>query len=234
MSRRDAADAERGDADGGRDGVDHRADHRRGRADREEDHDRHQVGEGRDDLHRVERGRDRRGARAGCGRPRSPIGMPIDERERDRGEHQRERLDARLPQPHQRERGERGEHDERRPPAAEAEHDQRAATMTPSHVIHSSASVNALTSHSAIARKASRIEKMMFGSVAERWSISQPWKSSSSSGSADQTSAARPRDLAARDHEGQQHEREHAQHLHGAAAPPPGGRRDRRRGDAAR
>ena len=62
-------------------------------------------------------------------------------------------------------------------------------TVTPSQVIHSSASVKALTVHSAIARNASRIEKMKFGSVAERWSISQPWKSSSSSGSADHTSA---------------------------------------------
>src|SRR5688572_16704116 len=60
--------------------------------------------------------------------------------------------------------------------------------VKPSHVIHSSASVNAFTVHSATARKASRIEKMKFGSVAERCSISQPWKSSSSPGSAPQTS----------------------------------------------
>ena len=43
---------------------------------------------------------------------------------------------------------------------------------------------------------------MMFGSVAERWSISQPWKSSSSSGSADQTSELGHGKLAARDREG--------------------------------
>ena len=63
-----------------------------------------------------------------------------------------------------------------------------AAAVTPSQVIHSSASVNARTSHSATARNASRMEKMKFGSVAERCSISQPWKSSSSFGSADHTS----------------------------------------------
>ncbi len=64
VSRGDAADAERGDAHGGRDRVDHRADHRRRRADREQDHDRHQVGERGHDLHRVERRRDARGGSA--------------------------------------------------------------------------------------------------------------------------------------------------------------------------
>ena len=59
-----AADAERRDPDGRRDGVDHRADDRRGRADREQDHDRHQVGERGHDLHRVEHRRDARGGRA--------------------------------------------------------------------------------------------------------------------------------------------------------------------------
>src|SRR5918994_1003090 len=62
------------------------------------------------------------------------------------------------------------------------------AAVTPIHVIHRSASVNALTSHSANARKPSKIAKMMFGSAAERWSISQPWKSSRWLGSAAHTS----------------------------------------------
>ena len=57
--RRDAADPERGDPDRRRDRVDHRRDHRGARADREEDHDRHQVRERGDDLHRVEDRRDR-------------------------------------------------------------------------------------------------------------------------------------------------------------------------------
>ncbi len=57
--RRDAADPERGDPDGGRNRVDDRRDDGGGVADREEEHDRHQVREGRNDLHRVEHGVDR-------------------------------------------------------------------------------------------------------------------------------------------------------------------------------
>ena len=71
------ADAERGDAHGRRDRVDHRADHGGRGADREQDHHRHQVGEGGHDLHRVERRRDRCGGSARCVRRSTPTGMPI-------------------------------------------------------------------------------------------------------------------------------------------------------------
>ena len=65
--RGDAADPERGDADRRRDGVDHRRHDRGARADREQDHDRHQVRERGDDLHRVQHRRDR--AVEACGAP---------------------------------------------------------------------------------------------------------------------------------------------------------------------
>ena len=122
--RRHAADPERRDADRRRDRVDHRRDHRRAGADREEDHDRHQVRESGDDLHRVENGRDR--ALEAVGRPaRTPSGIPTSEREADRGEHQRERLHALEPEPTERERREGRERPERGPHAAEPERDER-------------------------------------------------------------------------------------------------------------
>ena len=72
--RRHAADSERGDAHGWRDRVDHRRDDRCRRADREQDHHGHQVGERRHDLHRVEEGRDRR---------IEPIGAACNDPDRD-------------------------------------------------------------------------------------------------------------------------------------------------------
>ena len=77
-----AADPERGDPDRGRDRVDHRRDHGRARPDREEDHDRHQVGERRDDLHRVEHGRDR--ALEAVGEPGADAERHPDQRARGR------------------------------------------------------------------------------------------------------------------------------------------------------
>ena len=120
-----AADAERRDPDRGRDRVDHRRDDRGARPDREQDHDRHQVREGGDDLHRVEHRRDRacgtvatgrRARRAACRRAsESPTAANISANVST----------ASLPEPEHREADERGEHPERRPAAAEAEHDQR-------------------------------------------------------------------------------------------------------------
>ena len=134
--RRHAADAERGDADRRRDRVDHRRHDRRARADREEDHDRHQVGERRDDLHRVEHRRDRRAGSGRSGRRATPSGMPIASESADRREHQRERLHARLPEA---ERGERDERERATPSAAraaaEAQHDRACrAPSCPTHV----------------------------------------------------------------------------------------------------
>ena len=62
------------------------------------------------------------------------------------------------------------------------------ATSVPIQVSHSSALVSAVTSQSASARKPSKIAKMMFGSAAVRSSSSQPWRSSSFSGSCVQVS----------------------------------------------
>ena len=55
-----------------------------------------------------------------------PSGIPIEERQADRREHQGERLHARLPQPDERERRESGERDHGGAHAAEAEHRDRA------------------------------------------------------------------------------------------------------------
>ena len=122
---RDPPDAERGDAHRGRDRVDHRADHRGGRADGEQDHHRHQVGERRDDLHGVERGRD--GAQdAFPAAGQDPDRHADQEGEDDRRQHQGERLHALLPEPHEGERDERREHGERRSRAAEAQHHDHA------------------------------------------------------------------------------------------------------------
>jgi hypothetical protein len=121
---RDAADAERRDPHRGRDGVDHRADHRRRRADREQDHDRHQVRKGRHDLH---------GVQHRCDGAVEPVVAacedterhPDGERQGDCRQHQGERLNALLPEAHQSERQERGQHDQRRAPASEAQHHER-------------------------------------------------------------------------------------------------------------
>ena len=123
--RRNAADPERGDADRGRHGVDERRHDRRAGADREEQHDRHQVREGGHDLHRVEHRRDQPPEAVGAA-GEDPEREPDQKRERDGRERERERAHARLPQTHQPERGERGERAEGRAAAAEAEDDEHA------------------------------------------------------------------------------------------------------------
>ncbi len=161
-----------------------------------------------------------------------PIGMPISERERDRGQHQRERLDARLPQPHQGERGERGEHDEPGPQAAEAGHDQRAGHGD-AEPRHPQQRVRERVDHPLRERAEPVEDREDDVGVGRRALVDQPaLEVVELPGERGPDQPARPRDLPARDDEGQQHEREHAQDLHGAAAPPPGGRRDRRSGDA--
>ena len=123
--RRHAADSESRDPDRGRDRVDEcRRDGRAG-ADREEDHDRHQVGEGRDDLHRVEHRGDRTLEAVGAAGDDAERDSDR-EREADRREGQCERPHARLPEAHRREAEERREHAEGRAPSAEAQHDERA------------------------------------------------------------------------------------------------------------
>ena len=121
--RRHLADSERGDPDRRRDRVDHRRHDRRSRADREEDHNREQVGECRDDLHRVEERRDRAPEAVGAAGDHAERHAD-EQREPDGGDRERERLDALLPEAHQRERPEREQDPGRRAPAAEAEHEQ--------------------------------------------------------------------------------------------------------------
>ena len=94
--RRHAADSERRDPNSRRHRVDHRRDHGSRRPDREEDDDGHQVGEGRDDLGRVEHRRDHpveavRSAGDDSERNADEQG------ERDGDEHQRQRLHALVP-----------------------------------------------------------------------------------------------------------------------------------------
>ncbi len=156
----DAADAERRDAHGRRDRVDHRADHGRRRADREEDHDRHQVGERGHDLHRVEHRRDpavealasgRRTRRSGS-RPRARAAPPPTSARASgcsppTGPSARTRRTRRT----------------RSAPAASrrsAARSAREAAIVPTQVSHSSMSLSAVTSHSASARKPSRRAKI--------------------------------------------------------------------------
>ncbi len=63
-----------------------------------------------------------------------------------------------------------------------------AAAITPGQVSHSSASLIAVTIHSARARKPSNIAKMRFGFSAVRCSSSQTWRLSRRSGSSAQVS----------------------------------------------
>ena len=121
----DASDAERGDADRRRDRVDHGRHDRRRRPDREEDDDGHQVRERRDDLHRVEKGRDRAGEPIRAPGD-DPERNPDEQRERHGDEHERQRLHALHPEPRKGEGRERGERDERSANAAEAPDEKHA------------------------------------------------------------------------------------------------------------
>ena len=199
---------ERGDAHRRRDRVDHRADHRRGRADREQDHDRHQVRERGHDLHRVERRRDR--AVHARERPaQMPIGTPTSSESDDRGEHQRERLHALLPQPHQRERDERGEHDRapaRQPPKRSTI--SMPAAAVPTHVIHSERVGE--RGDEPVRERAEAVEDRedrCSRSSAVRC-VDQPALEvvELAPAARSRSSAARPRELAAQQREGEQHE----------------------------
>ena len=122
-----AADSERRDPDRRRDRVDHRRHDGGARADREEDHDRDQIGEGGDDLHRVEDRRDRAVEPVGAAGEHAERHAD-EQRERHGGEHQREGLHALVPQPHQRRtRGTR-----RASPSAALRPPKRSTTTTPS------------------------------------------------------------------------------------------------------
>ena len=121
--RRDAANAEGGDPDRRRDGVDHRRDRRRRRTDEEQQRQRRQVGERRHDLHDVEDGRHE---------PHEPV-VPAGEdaqrqadreRQHDGRQGQAQRVDARLPQAEHAERDEAGGAEQRQPPAADGQADR--------------------------------------------------------------------------------------------------------------
>ena len=114
--RRHAADAERRDPDRRRDRVDHRRHDRRARADREQDHDRHQVGERGDDLHRVEHRRDRARGSGRSGRRAIPSGTPTASESAAAANMSANVCTASSQSPMRGERDERGE----RPPAPRA------------------------------------------------------------------------------------------------------------------
>jgi hypothetical protein len=122
----DAADTERRYPHRGRDRVDHRADDRGRRAHGEQDHHGHQIGEGGDDLHGVKRRGDR---------PQKALIAPGEhaerhadrKRERHRRQHQRKRLNALLPEAHQREGDKGSRHQQRGAPAAKAENDENGS-----------------------------------------------------------------------------------------------------------
>ena len=123
--RRHTTDPERGDANRRRDGVDHRGDHGRAWPDGEEEHDRHEVGERRDDLHGVEHRAD--GAVEALGPARHDSERDADdERQGDGRQHQRKRLHALEPEPAQGERGECGGGPDRSLQPTETQGDEHA------------------------------------------------------------------------------------------------------------
>ncbi len=107
-----------------------------GDADAEQQHERQQVRERRDRLHRIQHRAQDPLDRGRCGPPRSRAGCRSAARSPTANEDQRERLHARLPQPehaHER-RTRRRQH--RHPPAGQHAGDRGGARRSrPSHVI---------------------------------------------------------------------------------------------------
>ena len=145
------------------------------RADREQDHDRHQVRERRDDLHRVEHRRDR------AQEPVRPAGDDPErhadgEREDDGGEDEREGLHRRVPQAHGGEGQERREHPEPGAHAAEAERDEHAERDVPTQVRSWNSDASAETRSPSPVEIPFRIVKITLGFAEPCWSESQLWK----------------------------------------------------------
>ena len=177
--RRHAADAERGDPDRRRDRVDHRRDDRRARADREEDHDRHQVRERRDDLHRVEHRRDRALEAVASGlRARRAASRSASE-SATAANISAKVCDALVPEAHaaakRRERRERRRAPRARPPKRSTTSGAEHRRPDPRQLVEEAASASE-TRLSRNVAKPLKMRKKMFGFGTLRWSMSHVWK----------------------------------------------------------
>ena len=155
------------------------------------------------------------------------------EGEHDRRQHQGERLHALLPEPHQGERDERRGHDERRPPAAEAQHHDHGRRH---HARPGEPEQRVVERrHQPLGERAEAVEDREDEvRVLGRALVEEPGlelvQALRQLGPGERLG---PRKLVAPEPEAEQHHRQDARHLRGPAAPAGGGTRQRRRADPA-